>query len=110
MTMRTRTQLLQLDLGFWWFHLPRMILIAFSADRILTFLMGIPLPQDISAMYLASLAAALALLAVLDYFFLNRVETAHAMVYDSLRPEPQPAQGGVVLGNIFDLAKDYKED
>ena len=110
MTLRKRTQLLKLDLGFWWFHLPRTILLAFAADRILTFLMGIPLPQDISAMYLASLAAALALLAALDYFFLNRVETAHAMVYDSLRPAPQPAQGGVVLGNIFDLAKDYKED
>ena len=56
------------------------------------------------------MAVCLLVQGLLNFFFLNRVETTYATAYDALRPRPQESQGGAVLGNIFDLARDYRED
>ena len=101
--------LFKLDLSYWWFYLGQMVCAAVMyGDQILPG-MGISLPWNETVSYFVFYIAALALEAVLYWFTLNNVQTTYAMAYEALRPQPQPTQGGVVLGNIFDLARDQKE-
>lgn len=104
-----RLDLLKLDLSFWWFYLGQALASLVLYGDLLLPLLGVTLPWSATVGYFVFYAASLALEGVLFYFFLNRVETTYATAYDILRPKPQTNQGGVVLGNIFDLAKDYKE-
>ena len=109
MTKGKGVALFKLDLSYWWFYLGQMVCAAVMyGDQILPKL-GVTLPWSDLASYYIFYVAALALEALLYYFTLNSVQTTYAMAYESLRPQPQPTQGGVVLGNIFDLAREHKE-
>lgn len=107
-----RLALFKYDLGYWWFHLPQFVLKAFLFGSVLVILMGYPQSLTEIAIICGMMAVCLLLLGILNFFFLNRVNTTYAAVYDSLRPQPEEStsSGGAVLGNIFDLARDYKED
>ena len=99
--------LFKLDLSFWWFFLlESLITVICYLDSILP-MVGISLPwsDNVSyyGFYILSLAAQLALY----WAYLNRVTVSRACFYEAIRPQ-EPTQG-VVLGNIFDLAKDYQE-
>ena len=109
MTKGKGVALFKLDLSYWWFYLGQMVCAAVMyGDQILPKL-GVTLPWSDLASYYIFYVAALALEAVLYWFTLNSVQTTYAMAYEALRPQPQPTQGGVVLGNIFDLAREHKE-
>lgn len=105
-----RVALLKLDLGFWWFYLGQAAASVILYGDVLLRLMGVTLPWSSTVSYYVFLIASLVVEGALFCLCLNRVQTTYAAAYEALRPKPQPTQGGVVLGNIFDLAKDYKED
>lgn len=104
-----RLSLLKMDLSFWWYFLAQGLIGCLLYHDTLLPIIGVTLPWSEMASYYVFLVLYLVLSAVLCYFFMNRVETTYAAVYDHIRPKTEPTQG-VVLGNIFDLAKDYKED
>ena len=102
-----KRELFKLDLSFWWFFLLESIISGiFSLDALLS-TVGITLPWSSTVSLLVFYVAPLACQVVLYWAFLNRVTVSRAVFYDAIRPQ-EPA-GGVTLGNIFDLAKDYKE-
>lgn len=110
MMKHNRVSMLKLDLGFWWFYLAQGLVAAVMYGDVLLSLAGVALPWSETVSFYVFYVLALVLEAVLFCLFLNRVETTYATVYETLRPKPQPSQGGAVLGNIFDLAKDHRED
>lgn len=105
-----RLDLLKLDLGFWWFWLAQLLASVVLYGDVILEALDVALPWSATVSYYVFYVLSLAMEGVLYYFCLNRVETTYATVYDELRPRPQSSHGGAVLGNIFDLAKDYRED
>ena len=103
-----RMGLLKLDLSFWWFYLAQGLAGLVLYGDVILAAAGVSLPWSGTVSYYLFYALSLLLEGVVYYFFLNRIETAYAMVHDALLPQPQPSKG-VVLGNIFDLAKEYHE-
>ena len=102
--------LFKLDLGFWWFYLGQLACSAILYGDVFLPKLGVELPWSTTASYFIFYIAGLIAETVLYYFTLNKVQTTYALAYESLRPQPQPSQGGVVLGNIFDLAREQKEN
>ena len=106
MTKGNGFALFKLDLSFWWFYLAQAFCFALMyGDKILS-LLGVALPWNATTGYFIFYIAALALECALYWFTLNHVQTTYALAFDAIRPRPQPTQGGVVLGNIFDLARE----
>lgn len=102
MTRRNCTAFFKLDLSYWWYYGLLALASAVSYGSLLFAALGIPLPwgSDVSpyifyALYLIAEAA-------ITYFFRPRVEVSAMLIYDVLRPKPQP-QNQVVLGNIFQM-------
>ena len=110
MMLGNRMTLFKYDLRYWWYHLPRFLLSAFIFSSVLLILMDFPQSLTESAIICGIIAVCLLLMGLLHFFFLNKVETTYATIYNALRPQPQEKSGGAVLGNIFDLAREYKED
>lgn len=104
-----RPALLMYDLGFWWFYLAQLLLTGVLYGDMLLPLAGVTLPWSATVSYYVFYVLYFVLEGLLFYFFMNKVETTYATFYDALLPKPG-SSGGAVLGNIFDLAKDYKED
>ena len=103
-----KLDLFKLDCSFWWFYLAQgLTTVILYGDVLLNFL-GVPLPWSATVSYYVFYVLSLLAEGLVYYCFLNRVETAYATAYNILRPKSQPTQG-VVLGNIFDLAKDHNE-
>ena len=94
--------LFKLDLHLCWYHLA---LLASSVicygDQILPSL-GVELPFSEDVAYFVFYSIYWILQAAIYVFLRNRVETAYALAYDSLKPE-EPKTDGVVLGNIFQM-------
>ena len=103
-----RLSLLKMDLSFWWYFLAQSLISLLLYHDTLLPILGVTLPMSETVSYYAFLMVYLVLTAVLSWFCMNRVETTYAAFYDEIRPKNEPPKG-VVLGNIFDLAKDYKE-
>lgn len=103
-----KLDLFRLDLSFWWFFLLEgLISVIAYLDMILPLIgVSLPLPETVSyyGFYVLSLGSQVALY----WAFLNRVSVSRAVFYDAVRPQPVN-NGGVTLGNIFDLARDYQE-
>ena len=110
MTKGSRWALVKLDLGFWWFFLGQMLCSVILYGDVLCEKLGVSLPVGGTAAYHIFYITGLALECGLYYLALNRVHTTYACAYEALRPQTQPTQGGVVLGNIFDLAKKYRDE
>lgn len=105
-----RLNLLKYDLGFWWFYLAQFLLtLVLYGDRLLP-LLGVALPWTPMVSEYVFYVLYFILEGLLFYFSMNQVEVTYATFYDALRPKPQEPSGGAVLGNIFDLAREYKED
>ena len=100
-------ELFKLDLSFWWFFLLEGAISVLGYLDLILPSVGIPLPWSGTVSYFAFYIAAMAGQVALYWACLNRVTVSRAVFYDGIRP--QEATGGVTLGNIFDLAKDYKE-
>lgn len=107
-----RVQLFKYDLGYWWFYLAQLLLTCVLYGDVLLPALGVALPWNTTVSYYVFYVLYFLLEGALFYLFMNKVETTYATIYDILRPKPQEnaSSGGAVLGNIFDLARDYKED
>lgn len=103
-----RLNLFRLDLGFWWYYLLQVLVTVVCYGDLLLPLVGVELPWSSTVSYFLFYVLSQGLQLVIFWFFMNRVQVTYATVYETLRPKPQT--GGAVLGNIFDLARDYKED
>ena len=110
MTKGNRFALFKLDLSFWWFWLGQMICTAVLYGDMICAKLGVALPWNATVSYYVFYVAAMVLEGALYYLTLNRVDATYAAAYDALRPQTQAPQGGVVLGNIFDLAKKYRDE
>lgn len=108
MTKGSRFALFKLDLGFWWFWLGQLACAAIMYGDTILASLGVVLPWSATTGYFIFYICAMTLEGVLYYFALNRFQTTYALAYEALRPQPQ--QGGVVLGNIFDLAREQGEN
>ena len=102
MMRRNCLNLLKLDLHLWWFYLASMLasLVCYG-DAILPML-GITLPFSDDFSFYLFYGLYWILQFAIFYFLRNGVEVSYALAYDSIRPREQ-AQGGVVLGNIFQM-------
>lgn len=96
--------LFKLDLSFWLYYVLTVLATALCYGDTLLALCGVtlPIPATISS-YVFYALYVLALFAI-DLSMRNRMEQVYALAYEKLRPKPQ-STGGVVLGNIFELAK-----
>ena len=95
----------RLDLGFWWYYvLLSLASIVCYGDLVLAML-GISLPMSSTVSYFLFYALFLAADFAIYWFCLNRVEVTYALAYDALIPKQSNSSGGVILGNIFDLAR-----
>ena len=104
-----RMDLVKLDLSFWWFYLGQFLGTALAYGDVILDLCGLSLPWSATVNSYVFYGAYMIFQGLLYFLFLNRVQTTYALAYESLRPQPRPTQGGVVLGNIFDLAREYKD-
>ena len=90
-------QLFKLDLSFWWYH----GLLALASGIQMLPMLDL-LPMDYDAAYYLCYGIYLAIVFAVYALARNRVETAYAAAYETIREKPQePTQ--VVLGNIFDM-------
>ena len=98
-------KVMKLDISFWWYYLLSILATALAYGDVICALAGIELPWSDTVSYFLFYGLYLVLQFGLFYFFLSRVTAAYALTYDVIRPKPEPSQG-VVLGNIFDLARE----
>ena len=106
MSKGRRMALVKLDLSFWWFFLLQLLCTVLAYGDYVLALFGLSLPWNATVNSYVFYGAYLILQGLLYFLFLNRVQTTYAVAFESLRPQPTPTQGGVVLGNIFDLARE----
>ena len=95
-------KLLKLDLSYWWYFL--ILLAASCLGNLDLYLptLGVTLPISADAAYFLFYTVYLLIQSAAFIFLRSRVETAYALVYNALKPEP-PQQNGVILGNIFQM-------
>ena len=98
-----RFRLFKVDLHFWWYYLLTFLATVICYGDQLLPLVGIELPISDTAAYFLFYAVYLAVQACLFILFRNRLEVTYATAYDAIRP--QEDDGSVILGNIFDLAR-----
>lgn len=95
----------RLDLGFWWYYILLSLASVVCYGDLVLAMLGISLPMSSTVSYFLFYALFLAADFVIYWFFLNRVEVTYALAYDALIPKQSNSSGGMVLGNIFDLAR-----
>lgn len=107
--MRTSSQMMKgnmkslfkLDLSFWWYYLLRAFSVSLIYLDLVLAILGVQLPLSAFGQFVMVTLLYLGSDFALNYFLLNRVEASYALFYDILNP--QPAQEGAVLGNIFHM-------
>ena len=95
----------KLDLSLWPYYLASFLSLLVSFGAPVLSLLGVPLPGSPAVISFVFLLISLAFSFLTTLFLQPHMEVTHALAYASLLPKEQPS-GGVVLGNIFDLAKD----
>ena len=65
-------------------------------------MLGITLPWSADVSYFLFFALYLAAQFAIYYFLRNPVDVTYALAYDAIKPE-EKQDGGVVLGNIFQM-------
>ena len=100
-----KRRFLRLDLSFWWYYALLFLASLVCYGDLMLAMVGVSLPMSYTASYFLFYALFLAAEFGIYWFFLYRVEVTYALAYDSLVPRQSDTSGGVVLGNIFDLAR-----
>ena len=98
---RNGFRLFKLDLSFWWYYGLLLLANAVAYGDVILPMLGISLPFSETVGFYLFFFLYLAMLFAIYFFLRNPVEVAYAKVYDAIRDEP--ADHGVVLGNIFDM-------
>ena len=103
MMRKKHMAMFKLDLSMWWYYLGTLA--AFLVGYATTFLAlaGIQLPLSPMAAFLVFLGAYLVVGFLVNFFLRPRMEVIVAGAYDAIRPRPREPEGGVVLGNIFNM-------
>ncbi len=97
-------RMLRLDIHFWWYYLLLGLAGAVCyGDEILQ-LIGVTLPISDTACYWIFYGLYLVLEFGIYALFHEKVEVTYAVAYGAIAPR-QASSGGVVLGNIFDMAR-----
>lgn len=97
-----RLQLLKLDVSLWWYYLASAAAVAVGYGDALLNKLGVALPVSETVAYFGFYALYLAASFVVHVFLRNRAEVCYALAYDAVKPE-EKQDGGVVLGNIFQM-------
>lgn len=93
-------KLLKLDISLWWYYVLDVLARLLCYGDVILALVGVSLPWSDTVSYYGFFAVYLAVQFAIYYFLRNRVETAYAIAYDSIRPK-EAQTGGAVLGSIF---------
>lgn len=99
-----RFRLFCVDLRLWWYYALLAVAGGLAYLDVVLSALNVTLPISSVAAYFLSYALCLAAQAAVYCLARPRVDATYALAYDAIAPKPAPA--GVVLGNIFDLAKD----
>lgn len=99
-----KMRLFRVDLGFWWYYLLLVLAAVLAYGDTLLSLLGVSLPVSPQFSYFLFFALSLIADFAVYYFALAQVEVTYAAAYAAALPKQQPTDG-VVLGNIFDLAR-----
>ena len=97
-----RLRLLKLDLSFWWYYLATGVAMVICYGDILLPMLGLELPVPEVVSFFGFYVLYLAVSFGVHFFLRNRVEVCYGLVYDAVKPE-EKQDGGVVLGNIFQM-------
>ena len=98
-----RFKLFRVDLKLWWYHGLQLFAAALCYGDILLPMLGVQLPFSDTVSYYLFYGLFLIVQTAIFLLFRNKVEVIYAQAYESLRPKPVEDQGGVVLGNIFQM-------
>ena len=93
-------KLLKLDISLWWYYAADVLARLLCYGDVILALAGVSLPWSGTVSYYGFFAVYLAVQFAIYYFLRNRVGTAYAIAYDSIRPK-EAQTGGAVLGSIF---------
>lgn len=97
-----RMQLLKLDVSLWWYYLPALAAMAICYGDVLLPMLGVELPVSETVAFFGFYALYLAASFGVHFFLRNRAEVCYALAYDCVKPK-EKQDGGVVLGNIFQM-------
>ena len=97
-----RFALLKLDVSLWWYYLASGAATVVCYGDVLLPMLGVGLPVSETVAYFTFYGLYLLATFAVFVFLRNRVEAAYALAYDAVKPE-ENREGGVVLGNIFQM-------
>ena len=97
-----RMALLKLDVSLWWYYLATGAATVICYGDVLLPMLGLELPVSETVAYFVFYALYLLATFGVHVLLRNRVEAAYALAYDAVKPE-EKQDGGVVLGNIFQM-------
>lgn len=93
----------KVDFSMWWYYLASILAMVLSNGDLILSLLGVELPFSGTVSYFLFMVIYLLTNFALICFLRPHVEVVYALAYDALKPEPAPASGGAVLGNIFNM-------
>ena len=99
---RNRFALFKLDVSLWWYFLLSVLSGMVAYGDVLLPMLGFSLPFSDTVGYFLFYGIYLVLEFGITWLFLNRISVTYALAYESLLPEKKD-DGGVVLGNIFQM-------
>lgn len=97
-----RLALLKLDISLWWFYLATGAATVVCYGDVLLPMLGVQLPMSERVAFFLFYALYLLVSFAIIVLLRNRVEVSYALAYDAVKPE-EKQDGGVVLGNIFQM-------
>ena len=106
MMMKKKAMLFfKLDLSLWPYYAASFLSLLMGFGTSILALMGVETSMSPMVLSMIFFGISLVITFLTTLFLQPHLEITHALAYESLLPKQQPG-GGVVLGNIFDLAKD----
>ena len=103
MMRRNAMNLFKLDLHLWWFYLASLLASVVCYGDMILPMLGVELPFSSDVGFFLFYGLYWVLQFAIFYYLRNGVEVTYALAYDSIRPQEKPQDGGVVLGNIFQM-------
>lgn len=87
MMRKHRLELFRLDLSFWWFYLLEALAAVVCYGDVLLPMLGVTLPFGETAAYFVFYVLSMGIQLGFYCLYLNRVQTAYAAAYETLRPK-----------------------
>ena len=97
-----RLALFKLDISMWWYYAALAAATCIGYGDMILARLGVTLPWPEEVSYFVFYALYLTVSFGIYYAMLGRVDVTYGLAYDALKPE-EKQDGGVVLGNIFQM-------